>query len=95
MSVKVSVLEARVIRILKDWYPITTEELRDELSFRKDTLDRVLKSLIVKGIIVLEPLDDKTYIRLLVPEIEIDVPGQKVKKKRPPTSLDDDSIMYG
>ena len=69
MSVQVSALEAQIIRILKDWYPITVEELMDELSKRKDSIERALKSLIVKGIIELEPLSDKTYIRLLVPDI--------------------------
>ena len=96
MSVQVSALEARIIGILKDWYPITVEELRDELSLRRDVLDRALKALIVKGIIVLEPLNDKTYIRLLAPEIEVDVTGRKGKAKhtRPPPPPDEDTIMY-
>lgn len=96
MSVQVSALEARIIGILKDWYPITVEELRDELSLRKDVLDRALKALVVKGVIVLERLSDKTYIRLLAPEIDVDVVGRKRKGKRfrsKPTP-DDDSIMY-
>jgi DNA-binding transcriptional ArsR family regulator len=96
MSVQVSALEARIIRILKDWYPITVEELRDELSLRRDVLERALKALVVKGVIVLEPLSDKTYIRLLVPEIEIAVTGRKSRRGKPPRSkpLDDGSIMY-
>ncbi len=96
MSVQVSALEARIIGILKDWYPITIEELRDELSLRKDVLERTLKSLVVKGIVALEPLSDKTYIRLLVPEIDLAVTGKKSTRKRPPPSkqLDGDSIMY-
>jgi hypothetical protein len=59
-------------------------------------LDRTLKSLIVKGIIVLEPLSDKTYIRLLNPEIAVTVEGRKKPKPRktPPVQADDDSIMY-
>jgi predicted transcriptional regulator len=96
MSVQVSALEARIIGILKDWYPITVEELRDELSLRKDVLERTLKSLVLKGVIVLEPLSDKTYIRLLVPEIDLAVTGKKSKRKKSPPDkqLDDDSIMY-
>lgn len=66
-----SVFEARIVRILVDWYPITVEELRDELSVRKDVLDRALKALAVKGVIALEPLPDKTYIRLLMPDIDL------------------------
>ena len=94
MSVQVSALEARIIGILKDWYPITVEELRDELSLRKDVLERALKALIVKGVIVLEPLSDKIYIRLLAPDIEIDVVGRKRKTKQTSPPPDNDSIMY-
>lgn len=96
MSIQVSALEARIIGILKDWYPITVEELRDELSLRKDVLERALKALVVKGVIVLEPLEDKTYIRLVAPRIEIDVAGRKGKKNKakPAPPLDEDSIMY-
>jgi hypothetical protein len=53
----------------------------------------------VKGIIALEPLTDKTYVRLLVPEIVIDVdrtsPKRKRKRSAPPRKPEpDDSIMY-
>jgi DNA-binding transcriptional ArsR family regulator len=95
-TVQINALEARIVGILKDWYPITVEELRDELSLRKDTLERTLKSLAVKGIIVLEPLSDKTYIRLLNPEMTLTV--EKRKKPNPrkmrPVPSEDDSIMY-
>jgi len=97
MPLKVSALEARIVAILKDWYPITVEELRDELSLRPSELDRALKSLMVKGIIAFEPLSDKTYIRLLVPEIVVE-PGPKGRRAgrkrsgKPPE--DGASIMY-
>jgi len=98
MAVQINALEARIVGILKDWYPITVDELRDELSLRKDVLERTLKSLIVKGVILLEPLSDKTYIRLSNPEIEVSVEGRKkpkVKKTRPEDApLDEDSIMF-
>ncbi|MGQ9586899.1 MAG: HTH domain-containing protein [Thermoplasmata archaeon] len=83
--------------ILKDWYPITVEELRDELSLRPAELDRVLKSLMVKGIIALEPLSDKSYIRLLVPDIEIGSARGTRKRPRPKDAEhppEDNSIMY-
>lgn len=97
MPLRVSRLEARIVSILKDWYPITVEELRDELGLRPSELDRALKSLMVKGVIAFEPLSDKTYIRLLVPEIVVE-PEPKAKgsrgrrPRRPPE--DRDSIMY-
>lgn len=98
MTVQIGPLEARIIDILKMWYPITVEELRDELSLRRDVLERTLKSLIAKGIIVLEPLSDKTYIRLVNSEIDVSVKGRKkVGPKRhyePEKQAEDDSIMY-
>ncbi|MFY9605149.1 MAG: hypothetical protein WAS24_00245 [Thermoplasmata archaeon] len=101
MKVQVDSLQARIIAILKDWYPITVEELKDELALPSGVLERSLKGLMVKGVIALEPLSDKTYIRLLVPEIVIDVDskGRKKRKRSRPAPLKpaddvDDSMMY-
>lgn len=94
-------LQARIVTILKDWYPITVEELRDELSLPSGVLERALKALMVKGVIELEPLTDKTYIRLLVPEIvvEVEAKDRKKRKKAPPPRTEgkpsDFDIMYG
>lgn len=92
-------LEARILRILVDWYPITVDELQDELGLRKDVLERTLQSMVMKGIIELEPLSDKTYIRLRASDIDVSklVPeGKKPKKqaKKEPGRSEDDSIMY-
>lgn len=99
MKVQLDALQARIVNILKDWYPITVEELRDELSLPSGVLERALKALMVKGVIELEPLTDKTYIRLLVPEImfEVDKKDRGRKKKSAPSEAppQDDSIMYG
>lgn len=98
MKVQVDALQTRIIAILRDWYPITVEELRDELSLPSGVLERSLKALMVKGIIALEPLSDKTYIRLLVPEMVIETSAskksRKSKKRSPPPQLDGDSYMY-
>ena len=94
MQIRLSKDELRVVSIVKDWYPITTEELRDELSMRMDTLQRILKGLVVKGIVSLEPLPDKTYVRLLVPDLEVN------PKRRPRPKTGDepediyDALMY-
>lgn len=97
MKVEVDALQARIIGILRDWYPITVEELRDELSLPSRVLERALKALMVRGVIALEPLTDKTYIRLLVPEAVVEA-GQKAARrrarKRSILGLSDDSIMY-
>lgn len=98
MKVQVDPLQARILAILKDWYPITVKELRDELAISPVVLERSLKSLMVKGVIALEPLTDKTYVRLLVPEVLFDVDRPKHQKRAratPPPEEDQlDSIMY-
>jgi predicted transcriptional regulator len=97
MNIQVDALQARIIDILKDWYPITVEELRDELSLPSGVLERSLKSLMVKGVIALEPLTDKTYIRLLIPELVFEREKSKkprTRKKREPPKKTDDSLMY-
>lgn len=98
MTLQLTVLEARIVRILVDWYPITVDELRDELSLRRDILERTLKSLVVKGVVSLEPLSDKTYVRLLVPEIDVSAVVPKKRDKKRPRSPDirgdPDSPMY-
>jgi predicted transcriptional regulator len=97
MKVQVNALETRIIGILRDWYPITVEELKDELALPSGVLMRALKALMVKGVIALEPLTDKTYIRLLVPELVLEKdPKEKKRKRRSPESPVSvtDSIMY-
>jgi hypothetical protein len=80
MRVKVDALQARIIKILKDWYPITVEELRDEFALPYGVLERSLKGLMVKGVIALEPLSDKTFIRLLTPDLVIEKEGKGRKR---------------
>jgi DNA-binding MarR family transcriptional regulator len=92
MTVRLTTIEARVVELLRQRYPITVEELREELSIRRDTLILTLKSLASKGVVILEPLPDKTYVRLLVATVE---PG----KAHPPAGNgmrddDDASIAY-
>ncbi|UCE37514.1 MAG: transcriptional regulator [Thermoplasmata archaeon] len=58
-------LEARIIEVLLEVYPITTEELRKELAISEKMLERGLARLQTRGIIALESLPDKVFIRLL------------------------------
>jgi DNA-binding HxlR family transcriptional regulator len=74
-------LEARIIEVLLEVYPITIEELRKELSLSEKMLERGIKRLQVKGIIELEPLPDKVYIRLLRRDFRFI--GRKVTQRRP------------
>ena len=58
-------LEERIIKILQKTYPITVDNIRDELNTSRDIIIRTLKKLQIKGIVRLEPLPDKTFVRLL------------------------------
>ena len=91
MSPTLNALEARIVAALTKRYPMTTDELGEELSVRRDTLDRALKGLAVKGVLELEPLPDKTYIRLLV--LGADSAG-KPSAEGGATDRDSDSIAY-
>lgn len=90
MAVKLDLVQVRILRILKDWYPITVEELKDEMSARPATVERALRSLMLHGIIAFEPLTDKTYIRLLIPDIDLDSTGSKKTKAAVPRDESDD-----
>ena len=58
-------LEARLLRILLKTYPITVSDLKWELKVSSGILERTLKGLQSRGIIELEVLPDKTFVRLL------------------------------
>lgn len=58
-------LEERVLKYLLEAYPVTVEDLERELKVNRDRLDRLMKSFLQRGIVELEPLPDRTYIRLL------------------------------
>lgn len=58
-------LEERIIRVLQKNYPITVEEIQNKLHLSKNNVLRVLQKFQTKGIVKLEPLPDKIYVRLL------------------------------
>jgi DNA-binding MarR family transcriptional regulator len=93
MIVRLNEAEKKVLEILVDWYPITVEELRDELRMRRDTLDRTLKSMVLKGVIQLEPLSDKTYVRLLMSDVTVAKKGRRPKTGDDPEDVYD-ALMY-
>lgn len=58
-------LEERIIKLLQKIYPITISDIENKLRVSRKIIVRVLQKLQTKGILRLEPLPDKTYIRLL------------------------------
>ncbi len=64
-------IEDQIIDILQKTYPVTVEDVERQLHLSEDAINRVLQRLQVKGIIQLEPLPDKTFIRLLRRDIKV------------------------
>lgn len=64
MHVKKGSIEERILNTLRTKYPITVEDVRNELRLNPRILNLSLKRLERSGIIDLEHLPDKTYIRL-------------------------------
>ncbi|UCE91937.1 MAG: MarR family transcriptional regulator [Methanobacteriota archaeon] len=93
MNLELSALEIRIVKFLGENYPVTVDDIRRGLSVRRDTLARALKSLVTKGIVELEPLPDKTYVRLLAHGIIADAsPLRGSAADRAEET--DDSFMY-
>ena len=64
IEIKKGSLEERALQILFNKYPITVDELRQELGISKGAVERLVKKLVSRGIISLEELPSKSYIRL-------------------------------
>jgi DNA-binding MarR family transcriptional regulator len=64
IEVERGTIEAKIIEVLLEEYPITITDLQKELSMSEKILERGIKRLQIRGIIELEPLPDKIYIRL-------------------------------
>jgi predicted ArsR family transcriptional regulator len=65
IEITTGTLEEGIIKLLKKTYPISIEDISSELNVSKDKILRTLKKFQMKGIVSLEPLPDKTYVRLL------------------------------
>ena len=63
--------EEQIIDILQKKYPITIEDIEKKLHLSNEVINRVLNRFQVKGIIQMEQLPDKTFIRLLRFDIKI------------------------
>jgi len=65
IEITTGTLEERIIKLLQKIYPITISDIEKKLYTSRNTIVRVLQKFQTKGIVQLEPLLDKTYIRLL------------------------------
>ena len=76
---EVKLLEEAVAR-----YPVTVEELRKALRLRPTAFDMALRSLVLKGLVQLEPLEDRTYVR----------PLTTLGPPPPPSPIDEDDPAF-
>lgn len=98
VQIRDGTLEARILKILLESYPITVEEMRKELSVSKRIMERAIKHLTMQGIIELEILPDKTFVRLIkqVHFIGRDATQRKaLKRKGPKKKKEYEGIMFG
>lgn len=58
-------MEEKIIKRLLEVYPITLKQLRYDLKISEKVMMRAIKALVLRGIIELEELPDKTFVRLL------------------------------
>jgi len=72
-------LEERIIKLLKKVYPITVNDIKNKLNLSSNVTLRTLKKLQLKGVVVLEPLPGKTYVKLL--RSDFSFVGRKHQKK--------------
>jgi len=65
MKEVINKLQERIIKILMKRYPITTDEIINEFGMRKDVVEKEIKKLEREGVIALDVLPDKIFVRLL------------------------------
>jgi len=92
-------IEYRIIKLLQKKYPITVKNINNKLKISKNITIRVLKKMQTNGILVLEPLPDKTFVRLLRHDFNFvgkkrQRKFKKHKKGKKQTKKDYDGIMY-
>jgi transcriptional antiterminator len=100
IEITIGSLEEKIIRLLQKKYPITIFELASRLRVSRKKIELVLQKFQIKGIAKLEPLPDKTYVRLLRNDFQFIGPRQqrKIMKQSTQSKKEDDGdydgIMY-
>jgi len=102
IEIRSGTLEERAVRVLLEVYPITIEELARELKHSVEATEMLVKKLAVKGIVTLDVLPDKTFIRLQRRDFFFLGRNEQQRKalkhkggKKPGKPMDYDGIMYG
>jgi predicted transcriptional regulator len=79
IEITVGTIEEQIIKFLQKTYPVAISDLEKKIHVSRKNIVRVLQKLQVKGIVQLESLPDKTYIRLL--RHDFSFIGKKRQKK--------------
>ncbi|GEM_PF-1435223 len=99
-------LEGKIVKLLMEGRPMTIKEVSQELRMSFSRVKRAVKGLASRGIIEIEELPDKKYLRLLRSDIKFHGlnPSQEEAIKRKKAKKDDDQekgseksrrMMYG
>lgn len=100
IEITIGSLEERIIKLLQKKYPITSSEIAQKLRVSRREVEWILQKFQIKGIAKLEPLPDKTYVRLLRSDFQFIGPRQQKKILKHTTQTkkenekDNNSIMY-
>jgi predicted ArsR family transcriptional regulator len=100
IEITIGSLEERIIKVLQKIYPITTVEIAQKLHISRREIEWVLQKFQTKGIVKLEPLPDKIYVRLLRNDFQFTTlkyqrrPIKHTFEKRKEDRTDSDDIMY-
>jgi len=100
IEITIGSIEEQIIKLLKKTYPITTFEIAQKLRISRREIEWILHKFQIKGMVKLEPLPDKIYVRLLRNDFQFVGSKQQRKilkhttkmKKKEDTGYND--IMY-
>jgi len=102
MKLESGSIEARIVKFLREIYPVTLKDIRREFREPSGRIDLALRRLEKGGIIEIEELPDKTYVRLIQAVGSVGSRPVKKKaikhektKKRAEYGGEDNSVMYG
>lgn len=54
----------RILRLLAERWPVTTDDLATALRLRPDVVRREVRKLVAQGKVTVEPLGERTYVAL-------------------------------
>jgi hypothetical protein len=103
IEIKSGTLEERLIKILQKMYPVTLEQLKKKTGVSRSILEMELTKMQAKHILVLEPLPDRVYIRLVRTDFRFVgrrtqqkfIKRTKNERKKKGYQSDKDDVMYG